>query len=254
MRVSEPVLSRDHTERLLRAMGANLVAERTAAGAPAVRLEPPEFLEPLDLTVPGDFSSAAFFVALGLLAPAGAVRIRSVGVNPTRVGLLEAVQRMGATIELVGPCEVCGEPVADVVVRPSALRGTDIGGAEIPALLDEVPLLAVLAARATGETRITGAAELRVKESDRLAALAANLRALGVEAEELADGLVIHGTDRPLRGRVRAFGDHRVAMAFGVLAMLPGNRIDIVEPQVVRVSYPGYWRDLERCAAELSAV
>jgi len=248
--VTEPVASRDHTERLLRAMGADL---RLQAGADGVRitLEPPTLLDPLDLAVPGDFSSAAFFIALGLLARTGPLRIRRVGVNPTRTGLIPVLERMGARIVLEDACDVCGEPVADVFVWPSALEATTVGAAEIPAMIDEVPVLAVLAARARGETRITGAAELRVKESDRLAALAANLRAIGAEAEELPDGLVVRGSDAPLSGRVRSFGDHRIAMAFGVLAALPDHRIEIDDPGVVAISHPAFWADVRRVAAAL---
>lgn len=248
--VSEPVHSRDHTERMLRAMGVHLTVEAGAAGVRIV-LEPPSFIEPLDLAVPGDFSSAAFFIALALLAGAGPLRIARVGVNPTRTGLLTVLERMGARIVLEDACDVCGEPVADVFVWPSALEATTVDATEIPAMIDEVPVLAVLAARARGETRITGAAELRVKESDRLAALAANLRAVGAEAEELPDGLVIRGSDAPLAGRVRSFGDHRIAMAFGVLAALPDHRIEIDDPDVVGISNPAFWADVRRVAAAL---
>src|SRR5690606_14120731 len=251
VRVSEPVRSRDHTERLLCAMGADIAFEHDDDGTPAVDFDPPEFLEPIHLTVPGDFSSAAFFIALGLLAPAGALRIPFVGVNPTRTGLLPVIARMGGSVQLYGACDVCGEPVADIVACPAAPSGTTVAADEIPAMIDEIPVLAVLAARADGETRITGAGELRVKESDRIAALARNLRAIGVEAEELPDGLVIRGTDAPLAGHVQAFQDHRIAMAFGVLAALPGNRITIDDPDVVRYSFPTFWEDLRRCAGQL---
>src|SRR5690606_4156453 len=248
--VTEPAPSRDHTERMLRAMGANLMVETGEDGV-RIAFEPPAFLDPLDLAGPGDFSSAAFFIALASLAGAGPLRITRVGVNPTRTGLLPVLERMGARIVLEDACEVCGEPAADVFVWPSALEATTVDAAELPAMIDEVPVLAVLAARAHGETRITGAAELRVKESDRLAALAANLRAIGAEAEELPDGLVVRGTDAPLAGRVSAFGDHRIAMAFGVLAALPGHRIEIDDPGVVAISNPAFWADVRRVAAAL---
>ncbi len=251
-RVTEPVASRDHTERMLRAMGADLEHEPGEGGTATVRLRPPEFLAPLNCTVPGDFSSAAYFIALGLLASGGGVVIRGVGVNPTRTGLLDVLRRMGAEVELRDSCDVCEEPVSDVFARPAALRATRVEAREIPAMIDEVPVLAALAARAEGETVITGADELRVKESDRLRALAANLRAIGVEAEELADGLVVRGTDAPLAGRVRTFGDHRIAMAFGVLAALPGNAIEIDDPDVVRISYPGFWDRLGDAASAIA--
>jgi 3-phosphoshikimate 1-carboxyvinyltransferase len=251
VRISEPLLSRDHTERMLRAMGADLVVSHRPGEAPRVELQPPEFLDPLRLTVPGDFSSAAFFLAFGILAPRGGVRIRGVGVNPTRTGLLDVLRRMGALVEEYAPGDICDEPVADLVATPARLRGTAIGAAEIPALIDEIPVLAILAARAEGETTITGAAELRVKESDRIAALAGNLRAIGVDAEELPDGLVIHGSDAPLAGRVQCFNDHRIAMAFGVLAALPGHEIEIDDPGIASVSYPAFWDHLRGAAEAL---
>jgi 3-phosphoshikimate 1-carboxyvinyltransferase len=249
--VSEPILSRDHTERMLRAMGADLVTSHQPGAAPRIQLHPPEFLDPLRLTVPGDFSSAAFFLAFGLLAPRGGVRLHGVGVNPTRTGLLDVLRRMGALIEEYAPCDICDEPVADLVALPTRLRGTTIGAAEIPALIDEIPVLAILAARAEGETTITGAEELRVKESDRIAALAANLRAIGVDLQELPDGLVIQGSDAPLAGRVRCFNDHRIAMAFGVLAALPGHEIEIDDPACANVSYPAFWDHLRGAAEAL---
>jgi 3-phosphoshikimate 1-carboxyvinyltransferase len=249
--VTEPVLSRDHTERMLRAMGADLVVHHRPGIAPRVELNPPEFLDPLRLTVPGDFSSAAFFIAFGLLAPRGGVRITRVGVNPTRTGLLEVLRRMGALVEEYAPCEVCDEPVATLIATPTRLRGTEVGAAEIPALIDEIPILAILAARAEGETTITGASELRVKESDRIAALAGNLREIGVDVRELPDGLVIHGSDAPLAGRIRCFDDHRIAMAFGVLKALPGHEIEIDDPECARVSYPDFWEQLRNAAEVL---
>lgn len=251
VRVTEPILSRDHTERMLRAMGANIRTRHQPGERPVIEFEPPEFLEPLRLEVPGDFSSAAFFLAFGLLAPRGGIRIPRVGVNPTRSGLLAVLRRMGALPEEYGPCNVCDEPVADLVVTPSRLRGTEVGADEIPALIDEIPVLAILAARAEGETVITGAAELRVKESDRIAALAGNLAAIGVDVEELEDGLVIRGSDAPLAGKIRCFDDHRIAMAFGVLAALPGNEIEIDDPACANVSYPGFWDQLNDARREL---
>ncbi len=164
---------------------------------------------------------------------------------------LKSVKTLPATMLEVEREEV-GEPVGSIVAEPPAsLAPVRVEPDELPEVIDEVPVLAVLAARAHGETRITGAAELRVKESDRLAALAANLRAIGAEAEELPDGLVVRGTDAPLAGRVSAFGDHRIAMAFGVLAALPGHRIEIDDPGVVAISNPAFWADVRRVAAAL---
>ena len=239
--VTEPLLSRDHTERMLRALGERVETEASEDGV-AIRLAPSgRPLPPLDLAVPGDPSSAAFLVALATLADAGELRVRGVGVNPTRTGFLRLAARMGAMIGLEGEREVGGEPVAELVVRPTRLRGIVVEPEEVPDSIDEIPVLAVLAARAEGETRITGASELRVKETDRIAALAANLRAIGVDAEELEDGLVVRGSDRPLAGRVRCFGDHRIAMAFGVLGAVSGGGIEVDDPDVVEVSFPGFW-------------
>ena len=241
--VTEPFLSRDHTERMLAAMGATVHVAHEPGGVAHVALEPPDTLAPLDITVPADFSSAAFFLALGLLG-ATPVRVPGVCVNPTRAGLLAVIARMGGRVDVEAQRTEGGEQVADLVAHPSRLVAATVEAAEIPAMIDEVPILALLAARAEGETRITGAAELRVKESDRLAALADNLRAVGAQAEELVDGLVVEGSDAPLAGRVRTHGDHRVAMAFGVLAAATGSDIDVDEPAAVEVSFPGFWEVL----------
>jgi 3-phosphoshikimate 1-carboxyvinyltransferase len=239
--VTEPMLSRDHTERMLEALGESVDTEADVVGVRIVLHPSGRALPPLEVDVPGDPSSAAFLVALALLADAGELRIRNVCINPTRTGFLRLVERMGATVEQADARTSGGEPVADLVVRPARLRAIDVGGGEVPDAIDEIPMLAVLAARAEGETRITGAGELRVKETDRVAAVVGNLRALGVDAEELEDGMVVRGTDRPLAGRVQVFHDHRIAMAFGVLAAQPGNAIEIDHPEVVDVSFPGFW-------------
>ena len=254
--VREPRRSRDHTERMLEAMGVR-VREGWRGGAWSVRIEaPPSRLAPLDLDVPGDFSSAAFFLAWAVLA-AGTrpLTIRGVGLNATRTGFLPVLERMGPEVESVARGGDGGEPAGDLVVGApgSGLRGVEVGGEEVTGMIDEVPILAVLAARADGVTRITGAGELRVKESDRLAAIAVNLRRLGVRVEELPEGLEIEGTRRPLAGRVECFGDHRIAMAFGVLGATPGCDIAVDDPGVADVSFPGFWRLLARVRGERSA-
>lgn len=243
--VTEPTASRDHTERMLRRMGVQ-VQQVGAAPHRVVLPAPPSRLDPLELHVPGDISSAAFLLVLAALGR-GSLEIANVGLNPTRTGVLEVLRRMGAHISVESPREMDdpgGEPAGDLVVGGSRLQGTRIGGGEIPSLIDEIPILAVAAARAEGTTEIRDAAELRVKETDRIRALTLNLRAVGVEVEELEDGLVIQGSDHPLQGRIRAFGDHRIAMAFGVLGALPGNSIEVDDRQVVEVSYPGFWEQL----------
>jgi 3-phosphoshikimate 1-carboxyvinyltransferase len=240
--VREPARSRDHTERMLAAMGAEVWTNDEA-----VLLSPTTRLAPLDLEVPGDPSSAAFFAALSALATSGDLLLRHVGVNETRTGFFAALREMGASVELKDAVRESGEWVADVATGAGAtLHGITVGGEAIPTLIDELPLLACIAAYADGETRVTGAAELRVKESDRIAAVVGNLRQLGADAEELPDGFVVRGTRPVLRGRVTTHGDHRLAMAFGVLGALPGNEVAVDDSDCVAVSYPRFWSDLER--------
>jgi 3-phosphoshikimate 1-carboxyvinyltransferase len=241
--IREPYRSRDHTERLLVHLGCGL-HERAGAivyepsggvGVPAFRL-----------SVPGDVSSAAFLVAAAVLAEAGELVIENVGVNPTRTGCLVVLERMGARVGRVNLRDAGGEPVADLVARPAALRGTEVTAAEVPTLVDEVPILAVLASRAEGETAFREVGELRVKESNRLELVAANLRALGVEAAAQGNDLVVRGTGKPPRGRVDTARDHRLAMAFAVLGTLPGADVRLSERRSVAISYPGFFRDLKR--------
>jgi 3-phosphoshikimate 1-carboxyvinyltransferase len=235
----EPGRSRDHTERLLRATGVDVdvVGE-------VVRLEPVSRLAPFDLHVPGDPSSAAFMTALAVLAGGGALSVADVCLNPTRIGFYRALQRMGAHIDFHVSAPQGGEDIGSIFAWPSALHAVDVGGDTVPSMIDELPLLACVAARATGTTVITGAAELRAKESDRISAVVSNLRAIGVQAEERPDGMTITGTDAPLNGDVITHGDHRIAMAFGVLAALPQSTITIDDRDCVAVSYPSFWEDV----------
>lgn len=240
--VWEPGLSRDHTERILRSLGVSITGEAPAEGGWRVSLEPPTGpLPPLEMDVPGDPSSAAFLISVALLARDGELLVPNVGINPTRTGFLAAVERMGGRVEVLNQRESGGEPVADLLARPARLRGIEIGGDEVPSMIDELPVLAALAARSEGETIVRGAEELRAKESDRITAVVDNLRAIGVEAEELPDGFIVRGSDRPLKGRVRTYHDHRIAMAFGVLGALPGVELEIESPEIVDVSFPGFW-------------
>ena len=237
--VIEPQPTRDHTERLLGAMGASVrVSDRR------VVLEPVERLTSLDFEVPGDPSSAAFLVGLGLLADHGEIVLPNVALNERRTGFLEVARRMGAAVSSSVEGDAAGEPVGTIRAKSSRLHGTTISGEEVPAMIDELVLVACLAARADGVTTVRGAHELRLKESDRIAAVVENLRAIGARAEETPDGFTVEGTRTPLGGVVRTRGDHRVAMAFGVLASLPGNQIDIDDRSCVSVSYPGFWDDL----------
>lgn len=238
-RVQEPTRSRDHTERMLAALGAPI-----SITDDAVVLDPVDLLAPLEFDVPGDPSSAVFLIAHAVLRGLP-LEITNVGVNETRTGAFAVLARMGVTLTLVNEHDVAGEPVADVHVAPTnGIRGVEIGGDEIPALIDELPILACLASRAEGETRITDAAELRVKESDRIAAVVSNLRAIGADADELPDGMVIRGSSGALAGSVISHGDHRIAMSFGVLGDATAGRVLIDDPSCVDVSFPGFWHTL----------
>ncbi len=245
--VIEPGPSRDHTERMLAAMGAEVQTRHEATGF-RVRYRPVAGpLQPLELAVPGDFSSAAYWIALAVLGGAGpALRIEGVGLNPRRAGLLRVLSAMGADVQAEVSGEVAGEPVGSITARRSALRGVRVPADWVPTLIDEIPVLACLAVRAKGKTAITGAAELRVKESDRLATVQRSLAELGVAARELRDGLEVEGTPAPLSGRVVTEGDHRLAMSFGILGAVQGNEITVDDPRSVAVSYPDFWAELAR--------
>ena len=227
--------SRDHTERLLRAFGYR-VDERDGW----VEFAPTGRLEPFSMQVPGDPSSAAFIVGAAVLAQRGEVRIVGVGLNPTRTGFLDVLRRMGAQPVVDNVETRYGEPVGDLVVGPAALRGTEVGAGEIPGLIDEIPMLAVLASRAAGATTFRQVGELRVKESDRLGLIAANLRAVGARAEVVGDDLHVEGVDGSPRGRVRTAGDHSLAMEFAVLGTLPGARVSVDDMACAAVSFPDF--------------
>ena len=244
VRVREPAPTRDHTERMLTARGVHVETLEDW-----VELQPTDRLAPRDVDVPGDPSSAAFFVARALLAGEGSLRIEGVLHSPFRDGFMRVVQRMGGRIDIARGADGAADVLVDLVVHGgSRLRGVQVGRDEVTAMIDEIPMLAVLAARAEGTTEVRGAEELRVKESDRIAAVVSNLRAIGVAAHELPDGLVVEGTDAPLEGQVRAHADHRIAMAFGILGATRGSRITIDDPACVSVSYPDFWTELKRVA------
>jgi 3-phosphoshikimate 1-carboxyvinyltransferase len=236
--------SRDHTERMLRALGYQ-VGERDGW----IEFRPGGRLAPFDLQVPGDPSSAAFLVGAAVLAEAGELRIAGVGVNPTRTGFLRVLERMGAPVAVEATDTSFGEPVADLIARPAALRPTEVTAGEIPGLIDEIPMLAVLASRAAGETVFRDVGELRVKESDRLGLIAENIRTVGGKAEVRGDDLHVQGVDSPPRGSVRTAADHRVAMAFAVLATLPRARIAMDDMACAAVSFPGFPETLRRIVA-----
>ena len=244
VRVTEKSLSRDHTERMLRAMGVDVENDGSQ-----VCLRPTHRLHPFDIQVPADPSSAAFFVALASLATSGELTLTDVCLNPTRTGFFQALRRMGAKVDETREMSSGGEDIGSVRVGRAQLRGTRVTAEQVPAIIDELPLLACVAAGAGVELEIRGAAELRVKESDRISAVVQNLRAVGAQAEELPDGLRVAAGRRQLAGTIDPRGDHRIAMAFGILSAATGNRITVTDPRCVAVSYPGFWEDLRRVAA-----
>jgi 3-phosphoshikimate 1-carboxyvinyltransferase len=242
--IREPYLSRDHTERLFVHLG---LALHRRDGAIVYEPVAGTGVRSFRLSVPADPSSAAFLVAAAALATGGELLIENVGVNPTRTGFLVVLERMGAHVERLNLRDEGGEPVADLLVHPATtLTATEITAPEVPTLVDEVPILAVVASRAAGETIFRDVGELRVKESNRLELIAQNLRATGVAAEAQGNDLHVAGTPRPPRGRVETALDHRLAMAFAVLGTLPRADVRLSEQRSVAISYPGFFRDLKR--------
>jgi len=234
--VWESVRSRDHTERLLPAFGGRLRVSDTA-----VTVEGGQELHACDVTVPGDLSSAAFFIGAALIVPSSELYVRGIGLNPTRTGVLDVFQAMGGSITILNQRVVCGEPVGDLLVRPSALHGIEIDGELVVRAIDEVPVLAIVAAFAQGTTVIRGAQELRVKESDRLRALATALLALGAQVTELPDGLVIEGSKGLYGGQVHSCGDHRIAMALTVAGLAATSEIVLEGTECADISFPGFY-------------
>lgn len=240
-------VTRDHTERMLRGFGAQVITDGASAS-----VRGPARLSARRVLVPGDISSAAFFLVAGSIVPGADLLVTNVGVNPTRSGILDALRAMGADITAANERDAAGEPVADLRVRFSALRGTRVAGEMIPRLVDEIPVLAVAAACAAGETEIRDAGALRVKETDRIATTAGMLRAFGVQVEELADGMVIHGLGDPgaLRGAtIASDGDHRIAMSAAVAGLAAAGETAILGAGCASVSFPGF----AACLAALGA-
>jgi 3-phosphoshikimate 1-carboxyvinyltransferase len=238
--IKEQIPSRDHTERMLKAMGAEIkIAGDTITISPSR-------LKAMDVVVPGDISSAAFWLVAGAIHPKAVIRLRNVGVNPTRSGILDVLNSMGAKLSLENERVVSGEPVAEVEVQSSHLAGIEIDGEFIPRVIDEIPLIAVAASVARGETVIRDAQELRVKETDRISATVKELSKLGADIDELPDGMVIRGVKK-LRGAVcNSHGDHRLAMMLGVAALVAEGETGVDNAEVVNISYPKFWQDLKR--------
>ncbi len=233
-RVREPAPTRDHTERMLRGFGC-----RVETDGAEIRLAGGQSLAACDVDVPADISSAAFFLVAASIAPGSDLQLRHVGINPTRTGVIEILRLMGADIELLDPREIGGEPIADIRVRSARLHGIDIPPELVPLAIDEFPVLFVAAANASGQTRLTGAEELRVKESDRIQVMADGLATLGVDARPQADGIVIEGGSYG-GGRVDSHGDHRIAMAFSVASLRADGAIEIDDCANVNTSFPGF--------------
>ena len=247
--VVEPAPSRDHTERMLRAMGVVLTSASMHDSAHAVSIMPTDRLEPFGFTVPGDISSAAFFAAAAAILPQGRVMLRELSVNPTRTGLLDVLAQCGVPFDVIGSREELGEPFADVEIRaPKSLMPFRVEGPLVPRLVDEIPVLAVLATQCQGVTTIRDAAELRVKESDRIALMAQGLRRMGAEIETHEDGMTIKGPTRLSATRVDAAGDHRIAMAFAIAGLIARGRTVIDGAESIGTSFPGFERELYRLA------
>ncbi|HWQ89361.1 MAG TPA: 3-phosphoshikimate 1-carboxyvinyltransferase [Desulfitobacteriaceae bacterium] len=243
--VTEPYLSRDHTERMLKGFGVDLICEGTR-----VRVKGGARLKGQKVVVPGDISSAAFFLVLGSLVPKGELILPGVGLNPSRTGILDALRLMGAKITESEVIEVCGEPQAVLRVSPSPLRGIEIGGSMIPRLIDEIPVLAVAMCLAEGESVIRNAEELMVKETDRISTTVENLSILGAKIEKLPDGLRIQGQSSLRGGYVNSYGDHRLAMAGAIAGMLSQEGVGIKGMEAAAVSYPGFLTDLGKIRQE----
>ncbi|HTR44927.1 MAG TPA: 3-phosphoshikimate 1-carboxyvinyltransferase [Thermodesulfovibrionales bacterium] len=242
--VTEPLKSRDHTERMLASMGAAIEVEGLT-----VRIRGGSVLKSCDMTIPADFSSAAFFIVAALIVPGSELTVRNVCINPTRTGLLEVIKEMGAGVELVNCREVSGEPVADIYCRYIAgLKGVSVGKELIPSLIDEFPILCVLASQAEGITEIRGAGELRVKESDRIKAIATELRKFGVDLEEYPDGIAIRGRAGLYGGEAESYGDHRIAMALTVAGLVAEGSTTIDNASCADISFPGFYDVLRRLA------
>lgn len=239
-RVTEPKLSRNHTELMLKFFGADISTEGTTA-----IVLPTAELFGNKVLVPGDISSAVYFIAAGLILPNSEILIKNVGINPTRDGIIKVCQAMGADLTLLNENHENSEPTADILVRSTSLKGTVIEGDIIPTMIDELPTVAMMACFAEGTTIIRDAAELKVKESNRIAIMVENLKAMGAHIEETDDGMIIHG-GRPLHGTVvDSHMDHRIAMTFAVAALAAEGETEILDADCVNISYPGFYRDLE---------
>ena len=242
-RVTEPYVSRNHSEIMLSYFGANIKTQDTTA-----ILLPEPVLEGQKIAVPGDISSAAYFIAAGLLVPGSEILLKNVGINATRDGILRVAKEMGGSIELLNVNTDNGEPTADLLVKFSALKGITISGEIIPTLIDEIPIIAIMAAFAKGTTVIKDAAELKVKESNRIQVMVDNLKAMGADIESTDDGMIIHG-GKDLHGAIiDSHKDHRIAMSFAIASLLADGHVTILDRDCVNISFPSFYNDLNKLA------
>lgn len=240
-KVTEPYISRNHSEIMLRQFGADISTENTTA-----ILKPGNPLTAQKIKVPGDISSAAYFIAAASIVPDSEILVRNVGINPTRDGILKTAKAMGADISVENVRDEGGEISADILVRSHALHGIEIGGELIPTLIDEIPIITIMAACADGTTIIRDAAELKVKESNRIDVMVNNLKAMGCDIEGTDDGMIIHGGN-PLHGAViDSYADHRIAMSFAIASLVADSDTEILGSECVDISYPEFYRDLEK--------
>ncbi len=244
--IKEPIASRDHTERMLKAMEAKIKVKGDYITVSPGRLKA------VDIIVPGDISSAAFWLVAGAIHSRANIRLSNVGINPTRSGIIDVLNAMGADIAVTNERMVSGEPVADLKVQSSRLSGMEIGGELIPRVIDEIPLIALAASVARGKTVIKDARELRVKESDRISNTAKELLKLGADVQELPDGMIIQGREKLRGAACESHGDHRLAMMLGIAALVAEGETEIDNAEAVNISYPIFWQDLKRLSAAKS--
>jgi 3-phosphoshikimate 1-carboxyvinyltransferase len=238
--VQEPAKSRDHTERLLQAMGVKLKVNGTSVSLSS----PVNALNSIDLDIPGDISSAAYWLVAAAIHPDAKVMVKNTGINSTRTGIIDVLLKMGARLRIENQRRIGDEPVADLLIESSELTGVEIGGDLIPRLIDEIPVIAVAACAAKGTTIIKDAAELRVKETDRIRNLAGELSKLGADVEEMPDGMVVHGTAKLHGATCTSHHDHRLAMALAVAGLIAEGQTLIEHAEVAGISYPSFWQDM----------
>ncbi|MEJ5201434.1 MAG: 3-phosphoshikimate 1-carboxyvinyltransferase, partial [Anaerolineales bacterium] len=251
--VSEPLLSRDHSERLLSAMGVK-IEQKFSGRAHSVRITPPSngALEPIHAVIPGDFSAAAFLIVASLIVPGSHILIQNVGLNPTRTGLLDALLEMGANIQIHNVQTLSGEPVGNIEVRHSPLKGIDVSGERVVSMIDEFPIFAVAAAFAHGVTTVTGAEELRYKESDRIGDLCREFKKVGIVIHENPDGFIIESNGNvPGNGIVQPYADHRLAMSMMVMGLASKKPITVQDVQIISESFPDFLSILQSLGADV---